>query len=141
MLEAVSKIALFALPLMTFSTASFAIALGSAKFPDTNILVAVDSGTADVVPVNKMLKLKIDFSTPADAGGAQPAGLSVADVTFDARMPSHNHGMLTKPVVRAVDAKSFVVEGVKFHMPGAWEMRVTARVGGKSHTVVIPLKL
>lgn len=39
---------------------------------------------------------------------------------FDARMPAHNHGMITKPVVKKVSDSEFTVEGVKLHMTGAW---------------------
>lgn len=46
-------------------------------------------------------------------------------VTFDGGMPSHGHGFVTAPrVTRELGDGEFLVEGVKFHMAGPWELRV-----------------
>ena len=46
-------------------------------------------------------------------------------VFFDGGMPTHGHGFVTKPrVTRALGEGEFLVEGVKFHMAGPWEIRV-----------------
>ena len=46
-------------------------------------------------------------------------------VIFDGGMPSHGHGFVTAPrVTRELGDGEFLVEGVKFHMAGAWELRV-----------------
>jgi hypothetical protein len=56
----------------------------------------------------------------ADGGAARPT-----HVSFNGGMPSHGHGFTTTPkVTRALGSGEFLVEGVKFHMPGAWELRV-----------------
>jgi hypothetical protein len=47
-------------------------------------------------------------------------------VQFDGGMPAHRHGFVTTPrVTRELGGGEFLVEGVKFHMPGDWELRVT----------------
>ncbi len=52
-----------------------------------------------------------------------------SQLTFDGGMPSHGHGLPTRPkVTEQLSPGRFRVEGVKFHMPGAWELRV-ATVG------------
>lgn len=59
----------------------------------------------------------------------EPANNTVAKPTrilFDASMPSHGHGLVTTPqVTRNLGDGEFLVEGVKFHMAGDWEIRVT----------------
>ena len=47
------------------------------------------------------------------------------NVAFDGGMPAHGHGFVTAPrVTRDLGDGEFLVEGVKFHMAGAWELRV-----------------
>lgn len=54
--------------------------------------------------------------------GRPPAPASLA---FDGGMPSHGHGLTTAPrVTRSLGAGEYLVEGVKFHMGGEWELRV-----------------
>ena len=56
----------------------------------------------------------------ADGSAATPSL-----VAFDGGMPEHGHGFVTAPrVTRALGDGEFLVEGVKFHMAGAWELRV-----------------
>lgn len=40
----------------------------------------------------------------------------------DAAMPQHRHGMLVRPTVAARGVGRFRIEGMLFHMPGAWEL-------------------
>jgi hypothetical protein len=58
----------------------------------------------------------------ADASGAAiPAG----PITFDGAMPAHRHGFDTRPQITHRDAEGWHrVEGVRFHMSGAWVLRV-----------------
>ena len=52
-------------------------------------------------------------------------GVSPTLLAFDAGMPQHNHGLMTKPqVTEALGDGRFRVEGVKFHMGGVWTLRV-----------------
>ena len=50
---------------------------------------------------------------PADAA----AGLRV-----NARMPEHRHGMNYRPRITRKDARTWVAEGLLFHMPGLWQL-------------------
>lgn len=53
---------------------------------------------------------------------------AVDQVFFDGGMPAHGHGFVTAPrVTRSLGEGRYLVEGVKFHMPGAWEIRVGVR--------------
>lgn len=42
-------------------------------------------------------------------------------ITVDAWMPEHRHGMNYKPSVRALGGGRYRAEGLLFHMPGRWE--------------------
>lgn len=48
-----------------------------------------------------------------------------AEVVFDGGMPQHGHGLPTVPRVMGQDAKGrAIVGGVRFNMPGWWELKV-----------------
>jgi len=66
--------------------------------------------------------------TPADspdvAPGAAPgaaAEVAALELSIDARMPHHRHGMLVRPTVRRLGPGRFRAEGLLLHMPGYWE--------------------
>ena len=69
------------------------------------------------VPINQMLKWTIHIET-ADG---QP--VEQATITVDGDMPQHGHGLPTRPqVTRDLGNGDYLVEGLKFHMPGWWVM-------------------
>ena len=46
-------------------------------------------------------------------------------VIFDGGMPTHGHGFVTAPrVTRVLPNGEYLVEGVKFHMAGPWQLRI-----------------
>ncbi|MEY4632009.1 MAG: hypothetical protein RIQ81_2129 [Pseudomonadota bacterium] len=84
---------------------------------------------------DKILKLKVRLI----GKDGQPAPSSFKLESFDARMPEHNHGMVTKPVVKSDSAGQFSVDGVKLHMPGKWVLDFV--VSGKSVKVPLEVKI
>jgi hypothetical protein len=63
----------------------------------------------------------------------------------DATMPEHQHGMNYRPSLKRVgDAKDgrWRAEGLMFHMPGRWELRLDVQAGGRTEkltdTVTLP---
>ncbi|MDQ2640369.1 MAG: FixH family protein [Pseudomonadota bacterium] len=57
----------------------------------------------------------------ADASGTPVTG---AMVTVGGGMPQHGHGFPTRPrVTREVEEGTYLVEGMKFSMPGWWNIR------------------
>ena len=65
-----------------------------------------------------------------------------ADVTVEGGMPEHNHGLPTEPkVTKNLGNGRYLLQGVRFHMSGFWEMKVTIRVEGDEHVVIFPLEL
>lgn len=50
----------------------------------------------------------------------------VTDVTIDATMPAHQHGMNYEPRTTQSDDNTLQVDDMVFHMPGFWEIELNA---------------
>lgn len=73
-----------------------------------------------------------------------PEGGAVNDATVSVTggMPEHNHGLPTEPrMTQSLGGGDYVLEGMRFHMSGYWELTVTIEAGGRRDTVVIPLTI
>lgn len=71
-------------------------------------------------------------------------GIPVADaeLTVEGGMPEHDHGLPTRPrVTRYLGDGQYLLEGMRFHMPGAWEIQIAIDALGKQDVVVIALTL
>lgn len=67
-----------------------------------------------------------------------PSGLPVsgAQIAVDGGMPQHGHGLPTQPQVTPLPvAGSYLLEGVKFSMPGWWEIKLAVQAQGGSDKV------
>lgn len=65
-----------------------------------------------------------------------------ASITITGGMPKHNHGLPTKPrTTSELGVGDYLLEGMRFHMKGEWELLVTIDAGGRRDTVIIPLTL
>lgn len=57
-------------------------------------------------------------------------------------MPAHDHGLPTQPQVSASDVPGiYLVEGIRFHMPGDWEMIFSISVNNQSDTATLEFSL
>ena len=75
----------------------------------------------------------------ADING-QP--ISDAEISVDGGMPEHDHGLPSQPqVTRSTGAGNYLVEGMKFHMSGAWTVTMTITHGNISDQVTFDLDL
>ena len=72
-----------------------------------------------------------------------PAGAPVDDaqVTVLGGMPAHSHGLPTAPVVRGLGGGRYLVEGLKFHMPGAWVVAFRIKAAAGTDAVSVPFEL
>jgi len=64
---------------------------------------------------------------------ATPAGVPIpgALVYMNGGMPEHGHGLPTRPVVtKEIVPGTYLLEGLKFSMPGWWELVVAIQVNG-----------
>jgi hypothetical protein len=60
----------------------------------------------------------------------------------DGGMPLHNHGMPTRPrITEELGEGDYRLEGMRFHMRGAWEVSIEIAADGKTDTVIIKLSL
>lgn len=72
------------------------------------------------------------------------AGVPVEEATVSVTggMPKHNHGLPTNPVMtQSLGNGDYVLEGMRFHMNGYWELAVTVAASGRRDTVIIPLTI
>jgi hypothetical protein len=60
-----------------------------------------------------------------------PAGAQLLRV--DATMPEHRHGMNYKPSVKSQGGGRWRAEGLLWHMPGRWELRLDVQAAGAEH--------
>ena len=120
-------------PLKTlmFPALGVLVALAGCGTPPANLDLALDKPTAngtyrvalvppvDTVAINKMHAWQVKVSTPA----GQPVQHARVDV--DGGMPQHGHGLPTHPrVTRELSPGTYLVEGMKFSMPGWWEVKL-----------------
>lgn len=65
-----------------------------------------------------------------------------AAITVSGGMPAHDHGLPTAPrVTRELGGGDYLLEGLRFHMNGDWELRFEIVVDGARDVVVVPLRL
>lgn len=87
------------------------------------------------VPVSKLHTWTVHVDTAA--------GTAVADavVSVEGGMPEHNHGMPTQPQVTSLGGGDYLVEGMKFQMPGWWTVTVAVEVAGQTDRATFNLLL
>ncbi len=61
-----------------------------------------------------------------------------ATFKLDATMPQHRHGMMTEAVHKELGEGRYLSEGLKLHMPGAWEIRVDVDAKAGHDTIKLP---
>jgi len=65
-----------------------------------------------------------------------------AEIIVTGGMPDHDHGLPTAPrVTRVLEDGGYLVEGMKFHMSGAWQVTVAVTEGGRSESVTFDLDI
>jgi hypothetical protein len=65
-----------------------------------------------------------------------------AQIRVDGGMPGHGHGLPTQPqVTQNLGNGDYLLEGVRFQMPGAWVMRFDVAADGQSDGVTFELAL
>ena len=73
---------------------------------------------------------------------AEGLTVSGADITLEGGMPEHDHGLPTKPrITESQDENYYLVEGIRFHMRGHWELEIKIIQGTSTDTALISLDL
>ena len=73
----------------------------------------------ETIPVGTLVDLEVEIAEGCKRG--RPAGEGV-QLRVDAIMRSHGHGMNTRPRTTPLGRGRFAVSGLRFHMPGRWEI-------------------
>lgn len=92
---------------------------------------AVVSVELDVIRLSKPFSLTVEVCEP----------VLVRELTIDATMPAHQHGMNYTPKVVATGERRFQVDGMLFHMPGLWELEIKLDLSGRVITYSYPVEL
>jgi YtkA-like len=91
---------------------------------------------AAAIPVNQIHSWTIHIET---TDGRPVEG---ATITVDGDMPQHLHGLPTAPqVTQELGGGAYLVEGLKFHMPGWWVVDYTISTNAQTDTVRFNLLL
>lgn len=65
-----------------------------------------------------------------------------ATLSVTGGMPEHDHGMPTSPrVTEELGEGRYLLEGMRFHMNGYWEVKIEVSAGGSRDTVTVVLNL
>ena len=94
------------------------------------------SSDASPLPLNQIHSWTIHVET---ADGQPVEG---AEILIDGGMPQHGHGLPTSPAVTEdLGNGDYRVEGMKFQMLGAWEVKFNITANGQSDNVTFNLIL
>jgi hypothetical protein len=121
---------LWPVPVAAIALVAAKLAFASADAPPANLDYSLshlsDAGVYAVtlqpavnpIPIGKLhgwtVAVTAADGTPVDA-----------DVVFDGGMPQHGHGLPTVPKTMGKDAEGrSIIGGVRFNMPGWWELKV-----------------
>ncbi len=100
-----------------------------------NFVVRLDHGT-DTLPLNKIHKCTIEI---VDRKGSPIDG---AVIMVDGGMPAHGHGLPTTPkVTKSLGAGKYLVEGIRFSMPGMCQLTFHIHVNGEKDVVIFNFKV
>ncbi len=103
---------------------------------EQGLFVVQATSQLDPLAINQLHAWILHVETP----DGQP--VEGATITVDGGMPAHNHGLPTEPqVTEELGGGDYRLEGVKFSMPGLWELRITITANGKTDTAVLQLTL
>jgi hypothetical protein len=90
----------------------------------------------DPILINRMHSWVLHLET------ASGEPVSDAQIIVTGGMPAHDHGLPTQPRVTARPADGeYLLEGLRFHMNGYWEIVVEIRLDRRRDTVTIPIRL
>lgn len=63
-------------------------------------------------------------------------------LTVEGGMPAHDHGLPTRPrITEELGNGNYRLDGMRFHMQGAWEITIEIEADGRTDTVIIKLVL
>jgi hypothetical protein len=110
--------------------------LSSAHLSDNGLFKVAWSSDPASPPLSKVHTWTIHVESP-DGKPVEDAA-----ITVDGGMPQHGHGLPTSPqVTQNLGNGDYLVEGMKFQMPGWWQVRFHIGAGAQSDTITFNLTL
>jgi hypothetical protein len=137
---ALSLIMTLVLPALVFasgmSAAAPSVDYATTRASEKGLYTVSFVSRTDPIPLNKIHSWQIHV---VDARGTP---VSDATILVDGGMPQHGHGLPTKPrVTENLGNGDFLVEGLRFQMPGWWVVNFSITAGPGTDKVVFNLKL
>ncbi len=77
--------------------------------------------------LNEMQQFRLSLEPDPATGAGAGATIAIAG-----GMPLHSHGLPTQPQVRRDADGAYVIDGVRFGMPGWWQLVAGVEVGGRT---------
>jgi hypothetical protein len=87
------------------------------------------------IVINQIHSWKLQVMT------AEGKAVSDAVISVKGGMPEHNHGLATAPSIEATGNGNYLLQGLRFHMMGYWELELSITQGSISDTVIVTLDL
>jgi len=125
---------------LLFSWPATAISQDSPRNPETT----GEGAYYQVTATSQLSPLRINQMHAWTLVVTDKQGRTVNDaaITVDGGMPLHNHGLATAPqVTQTLGDGGYLVEGMKFHMRGYWEINVTIRDDDTTDIVTLKIDL
>lgn len=128
-----------------FIATTVAAGLFSGDVPDDLELAlerSTDAGlyVAEIAPVDQPVVIGAMHSWTVALTDANGNPVETAEIGVDGGMPQHGHGLPTAPAVtKSLGDGRFLIEGVKFNMPGWWEINLS--IDGPAGTDTITFNL
>ena len=129
-----------------FFSLSFLLALCSAKAAETRLpdLSGLTDSGLQIEIYSELSPLSINqihswqLRVLDDNGEA----LELEELVVVGGMPEHNHGLPTQPQLTSRLANGdYLLEGLRFHMQGLWQIQIELKLNGLVDTAVIEFKL
>ncbi|KPJ99721.1 MAG: hypothetical protein AMK71_09290 [Nitrospira bacterium SG8_35_4] len=110
--------------------------LSAGKLTENGMFNVSYTSILEPMPINRIHSWELVVHTP------EGNPVSGADISLDGDMPEHGHGLPTQPeVTDELESGKYLVEGLKFSMPGWWVIKFKVRAGGRSDIVKFNLLL
>lgn len=106
------------------------------KKSDRNLYVISYEPAIQPVSINRIHNWVVHVETP------DGSVVNNATIAFVGGMPDHDHGLPTLPLVtRYLGDGDYLVEGMRFHMNGRWQVTLTITVESSNDSVTFDLQL
>jgi len=110
--------------------------LSATRMSENGSFKATYKSDIEPIPVNKIHGWTLKLETP----DGKP--VKDAEISIDGDMPEHGHGLPTQPeVTQELGGGEYLVEGMKFSMPGWWNMKFIIKTRHAEESVMFNLLL